>query len=142
MRFNLRKLSIPFVIVIYLMAFLGFGVHTCSTSGTQDLILLVGDVSCEEIHHHHHTHSCDHSDCGDHHHDGNCCHTEVYEVSDEQTSEIQLAVSAPLPMTLINRCRQSDFVKSVTKEETGLELITPPLTIFAPDLASISLLRI
>ena len=140
MRLKTRIITIPFVILVYLMAFLGIGIHTCSASGTQDLILLVGDVSCEEIHNH--SHCSDNTDCEGHHHDENCCKTTIYEVSDEQTAEVQIVLSAPFPMTLLNIFQQVDLTLSAFSESVISEYITPPLTTHSLDLSSLSIFRI
>jgi len=76
--------------ILYITGFVGFGVHKCHTEGTADLFLMMGDISCESIHHHIH----DHNDCCDaqcdshpfHYTDcsSECCSTDVFAVTSEQ----------------------------------------------------------
>lgn len=69
------------VVLIYVLAYMGFGIHTCHDDGSRHLVWLMGDTSCEAIHHH--SHDADH----DHHHDGHCCSTQVFVVTDAQDSD-------------------------------------------------------
>jgi hypothetical protein len=76
--------------IFYIVGFVGFGVHKCHIEGTTDLVLMMGDVSCESIHDHIH----DHHDCCESHCDsypfhftdcsGECCSTAVFVVTSEQ----------------------------------------------------------
>lgn len=82
--------------VTYVLAYMGFGVHTCHEDGSRDFVWMLGDVSCEHIHHH--GHDTDHG----HHHDDGCCTTQVYVLTDAQYNAPATAdLSAPelaLPM--------------------------------------------
>ena len=73
-----RYLCTVLLAVAYVFAYMGFGVHTCHEDGSRHLVWLLGDVSCEAIHHH--SHDTDH----DHHHDDGCCSTHVYVLTDAQ----------------------------------------------------------
>lgn len=82
--------------VTYVFGYMGFGIHTCHDDGSRHFVWMLGDVSCEAIHHH--SHEADH----DHHHDGHCCSTQVYVLTDAQDNAPSSAdLSAPemmLPM--------------------------------------------
>ena len=66
--------------VTYVFGYMGFGIHTCHEDGSRHFVWMLGDVSCEQIHHH--SHDADH----DHHHDDGCCSTQVYVLTDAQDS--------------------------------------------------------
>ena len=76
-----RSLLCLLTALTYVLAYMGFGIHTCHDDGSRHLVWLYGDVSCEAIHHH--SHEADH----DHHHDGHCCSTQVFVVTDAQDSD-------------------------------------------------------
>lgn len=75
----------------YVFSYAGFGIHTCHEDGSRHFVWMLGDVSCEAIHHH--SHDADH----DHHHDKDCCTTQVYVLTDAQDSDsgIDRAAGAP-----------------------------------------------
>lgn len=64
---------------------MGFGVHECVAEGTKDLVLMVGDTSCEAIHSHVHTHMHIHTETGILHSHPHSCE-EHHHVGDEQDS--------------------------------------------------------
>ena len=66
------------LLVAYVFGYMGFGIHTCHDDGSRHFVWMLGDVSCEAIHHH--SHGEDH----DHHHDDHCCSTEVFVLTDAQ----------------------------------------------------------
>lgn len=76
-----RALLCLLMAAAYVFAYMGFGIHVCHNDGSRHFVWLIGDVSCEAIHHH--SHEADH----DHHHDGHCCSTEVFVVTDAQDSD-------------------------------------------------------
>lgn len=95
--------------IFYIVGFVGFGVHKCHIEGTTDLVLMMGDVSCESIHDHTH----DHHDCCESHCDshsfhytdcsGECCSTDVFAVTsdqehpqDENSGLVAQVIAAPL----------------------------------------------
>ena len=65
----------------YVFSYAGFGIHTCHEDGSRHFVWMLGDTSCEAIHHH--SHDADH----DHHHDDGCCTTQVYVLTDAQDSD-------------------------------------------------------
>ena len=78
------------VAAAYVFSYMGVGIHTCHDDGSRHLVWLLGDVSCEAIHHH--SHGEDHK----HPHDGDCCSTQVYVLTDAQDSAPDHAsLSAP-----------------------------------------------
>ena len=81
MRKVTRSLLCLLTVLTYVLAYMGFGVHTCHEDGSRHFVWMYGDTSCEAIHHH--SHEADH----DHHHDGHCCSTQVFVVTDAQDSD-------------------------------------------------------
>lgn len=77
----------------YVFSYTGFGIHTCHEDGSQHFVWMLGDVSCEQIHHH--SHDADH----DHDHDHGCCTTDVYVLTDAQDSDSGIDRAAGLPDT-------------------------------------------
>jgi len=104
MRRASRHILSLLVTLSYVFAYMGFGIHTCHDDGSRHFVWMMGDVSCEAIHHH--SHGEDH----DHHHDDHCCSTQVYVLTDAQDSvsgsaqiaapEIPLPVFAEVPEIL------------------------------------------
>ena len=78
MRNASRNLLCLLLAVFYVLAYMGFGIHTCHGDGSRHFVWMYGDVSCESIHHH--SHGEDH----DHHHEGGCCSTQVFVLTDAQ----------------------------------------------------------
>ena len=91
MKLASRYLCSVLLAVAYVLAYMGFGVHTCHEDGSRHLVWMLGDVSCEAIHHH--SHDADH----DHHHDDDCCSTQVYVLTDAQDSDNGVERSFDLP---------------------------------------------
>ena len=91
----------------YVFAYMGFGIHTCHDDGSRHFVWMLGDVSCESIHHH--SHDADH----DHHHDGRCCSTQVYVITDAQDN-------AP-------RSEGEAFLPAVPVHLSATDIDTPPL---------------
>ena len=85
-----KRLLCLLLAVTYVSAYTGFGIHTCHDDGSRHFVWMLGDVSCEAIHHH--SHGTDHN----HHHDGHCCTTQVYVLTDAQDNAQATAdLSAP-----------------------------------------------
>ncbi len=97
MRKILSYLLIAVVGLLYLASTMGYGIHKCNKDGTQNVVLVYGEVSCEALHSHldgegHvYSHSHEHSNCGcsssDNNHNDKCCNTVVYTVTSDQTFE-------------------------------------------------------
>ena len=75
-----NRLLFLLMTLTYVLSYMGFGVHICHDDGSRHFVWLIGDISCEAIHHH--SHGSDH----DHHH-GDCCTTQVYVLTDAQDSD-------------------------------------------------------
>ncbi|MCR5710683.1 MAG: hypothetical protein K6G79_09420 [Bacteroidales bacterium] len=121
------------VAATYVFAISGFGIHTCHEDGSRHFVWMLGDVSCETIHHH--SHGEDH----DHHHGHGCCHTEVCVVSDAQDSDSGSDRSADtpdngMPMTLETPC----FAQVIPGHPAPTASHAPPL----PEKTSISLISV
>ena len=91
------------VSLVYLLGYMGIGIHFCHEDGSRHLVWMFGDVSCEAIHHH--SHEADH----DHHHDDGCCTTHIFVLSDAQDSDsgIDRTASEPengLPVVVVTPC--------------------------------------
>lgn len=87
-----RNIFSVLLIILYVIGFVGFGVHECRTEETINVLLMMGDVSCESIHDHSHDHNgCCEFHCVVHNShftdcSGNCCDTEVYVITSDQNS--------------------------------------------------------
>ncbi|MDD2293117.1 MAG: hypothetical protein PHD07_02770 [Bacteroidales bacterium] len=152
----LRNITCVAVIAGYMMAYMGFGIHECVTEGTKDLILMVGDTSCEAIHSHVHTHMHIHTDtgvmhshphtCEGHHHDGDdpdecehcdhegihnahCCNTNVYIVTDVQDGGNDNVEKVFLPEFTFEHCISvADNIQQSFNHEESAAL--PPLIFY------------
>lgn len=109
---------------VYVLSYAGFGVHTCHDDGSRHFVWMLGDVSCEAIHHH--SHGEDH----DHHHDGHCCTTQVYVLTDAQDSDSgNTHVSAPemtVPVlfeSLDETTASSSYITAFAEKSPPLKLI-------------------
>ena len=89
----LSYLVVILVGALYIASTMGYGVHNCEKDGTQNVVLLFGDNSCEALHSHidgngniySHKHEQGHNHTGCcNEHDENCCKTIVYTVSTDQ----------------------------------------------------------
>ena len=76
-----RHLCCLLLVLAYVFSYAGFGIHTCHEDGSRHFVWMLGDVSCEAIHHH--SHDADH----DHSHEDGCCSTHVYVLTDAQDSD-------------------------------------------------------
>ena len=85
------------LLAVYLAAAAGFKLHECSSDHTVELLSVLADDACEQVHHHH----CDCGEhCGQHHHhsqrtqseepdglqleESDCCHNSVHALFSEQ----------------------------------------------------------
>jgi hypothetical protein len=70
------------MVVVHLVAGLGFGVHECRAKGTSDVLFIERSGSCDEIHG---SCSCGKESCrtGLGVHDNECCSTEIYHLDSE-----------------------------------------------------------
>lgn len=119
------------VIAAYVFSYTGVGIHTCHDDGSRHLVWLLGDVSCEAIHHH--SHEADH----DHHHDGHCCSTQVFVVTDAQDSAPGLDRIAAPEITLPLLAVAEAFLPVISEYVRIDDVDTPPL-ISPPTLSLLS----
>lgn len=98
----LTYLAAGLLTLTYLLSYIGFGIHTCSCSGSRQVILLFNNLSCEKIHahihirgaHDHHPgdgcRECEESghECAQNHQDG-CCHTDIMVLTEDQDDSRQ-----------------------------------------------------
>lgn len=104
----------------YVFAYMGFGIHTCHDDGSRHFVWMLGDVSCEAIHHH--SHGTDHN----HHHDDHCCTTQVYVLTDAQDNVPATAnLSAP-EMVLPLLAEAEALLPVFSGHRTLLTWDTPP----------------
>ena len=93
------KIATALLLMVYVVAFVGFRLHECSLDHSVEVLLLADD-SCKEVHHH----NCSDDDhCGHHHHhcaedhqggapedgavavsEADCCENSVHCLSDAQ----------------------------------------------------------
>ncbi len=119
------------VIAAYVFSYTGVGIHTCHDDGSRHLVWLLGDVSCEAIHHH--SHEADH----DHHHDGHCCSTQVFVVTDAQDSAPGVDRIAVPEITLPLLAVAEAFLPVISEYVRIDDVDTPPL-ISPPTLSLLS----
>ena len=105
----------------YVFAYMGFGIHTCHDDGSRHFVWMLGDVSCESIHHH--SHDADH----DHHHDGRCCSTQVYVITDAQDNAPSVDRIAAPEITLPLLSEGEAFLPAVPVRLSATDIDTPPL---------------
>ncbi len=67
------------LLTVYMVSYIGLGVHECSAEGTKEFVSLLGH-ECAHPHHEHHDENCHHD--GACHHEGGCCHTTIYSISE------------------------------------------------------------
>ncbi len=86
---KILNISISLLVFAYMVANVGFAVHECHDIHTSDVLLLIGDISCENIHGVSHICEGDHKSdesCSDscENHSDECCAVKTYNLSDEQ----------------------------------------------------------
>lgn len=82
------------MVAAYIFGYMGFGIHTCLDDGSRHFVWMLGDVSCEHIHHHDAEagHSC--GDAPEHDHQAHdCCSTHVYVLTDAQDTASDCSAS-------------------------------------------------
>lgn len=126
-----RSILCLLVIATYVFSYMGVGIHTCHDDGSRHLVWLLGDVSCEAIHHH--SHEADH----DHHHDGHCCSTQVIVLTDAQDSASGVDRIAVPEITLPLLAEADSFRPVVSEYVRIADVDTPPL-IAPPSLSLLS----
>jgi len=70
--------------MVYIAAFAGFRLHECSVDHTVQILSVMADDACQEVHHHH---CSDEGHCGHHHHHCPEEHTAAPEAGGVQISE-------------------------------------------------------
>ena len=94
------NISVALLLVVYLAAFAGFKIHECTDDHTVELLSVLADDTCEQVHHHH---CADEEHCGHHHHhshhplseepeglqiaESDCCHNSVHALFSEQITD-------------------------------------------------------
>jgi len=117
----------------YLLACMGFGIHTCHDDGSRHLVWMLGDTSCEAIHHH--SHDEDH----DHHHDGGCCSTQVYVLTDAQDNDSGADLTAGVPETGLPVAIATPYFSDTLPGHLSAQIShAPPL----PERSALSLLSV
>ena len=94
MRKYLMNISTAFLVVWYFMSIIGFGVHTCISSGDIFISTFAEGMECADIHPE--KHCCGASCCSDSHHDHgttSCCSDIDHEGPDEDHAD-QISVSS------------------------------------------------
>ena len=95
------NISVALLLVVYLAAFAGFKIHECTDDHTVELLSVLADDTCEQVHHHH---CADEEHCGHHHHhshhplseepeglqiaESDCCHNSVHALFSEQITSV------------------------------------------------------
>lgn len=90
----MKRLLCLLMAAAYIFGYMGFGIHTCSDDGSRHFVWMLGDVSCEHIHHgdvhpggiHPDADACEEPGQEHDHHAHGCCVTQVYVLTDAQDS--------------------------------------------------------
>ena len=110
--------------MVYIAAFAGFRLHECSVDHTVQILSVMADDACREVHHHH---CSDEAHCGHHHHhcseehtaapdagglqiaETDCCANSLYVLSDAQIvsdggddAAVRSLQEAPAPVQLLS----------------------------------------
>ena len=87
----LMNISAALLVVWYCLSIIGFGVHTCTSSGEVFIATFADGVACADIHPEHHC--CGDSCCSETHHDDyerpSCCSSEHHSESEDQHHDSQ-----------------------------------------------------
>jgi len=78
------KISTALLLMVYIAAFAGFRLHECSVDHTVQILSVMADDACREVHHHH---CSDGAHCGCHHHHCSEDHTAAPEADGVQIAE-------------------------------------------------------
>lgn len=110
------------LLFIYILSYIGFGIHKCTCNGTTDVVLLIGDTSCEKIHTHIHLNqllSHTDSDSNTHHHhcdhhnnqqnSDECCKTEILVLTDAQDNRNKIDLNHSVVNNIIDLLFISDM---------------------------------
>lgn len=96
---QLRNISLITLLLLYISAGLGYGLHICSDDGSVTPLLMIQDATCENVHDHvHYSHhsGCD-GGCTNHGGEGEgCCHTEVFHLEDIYEKTVPAKVEHPV----------------------------------------------
>ena len=97
---QIRNISLITLILLYISAGLGYGLHICSEEGSVTPVLMIQDATCENVHDHTHHQGCV-GECTskDNHSDG-CCHTEVYQLEDKYETTTSVQIEQPTELLL------------------------------------------
>ena len=72
---DMKKVFTPFatalLVLWYLLSVIGFGVHTCNSTGETYIATVASGFTCEDLHPDRHTHTTCHTCCGCHKNDDN-----------------------------------------------------------------------
>lgn len=126
----LKPLLTISLLIFYIMASFGIGVHECSASGTVNIRIFASSKSCDAIHticsckHHHHDGLPEHQ-----HHTTKCCHTTIHQLTnDYDISQLTFKFSQIPVLNFI-----PEFISSFSNEFSSDELLiafyngyTPP----------------
>lgn len=85
------NISVALLLVVYLAAFAGFKIHECTCDHSVELLSVLADDDCEQIHHDHHHHHSHHSEAeepeGLQISESDCCHNSVHILFSEQITD-------------------------------------------------------
>lgn len=128
----LKNITLTIMILLYIVAGLGYGLHTCSSDGTVTPIIMVQDASCESIHGHSHSHSdcCDQecsTDSLEHssNEENNCCETDVYKIKE--------VYEASLPLQIEQLFEYIVALNPFSESDLSISLYTAYLNLKIPD---------
>ena len=117
--------------ITYVFGYMGFGIHTCHDDGSRHFVWMLGDVSCEAIHHH--SHGEDH----EHHHDGGCCSTQIYVLTDSQDNAPGID-NIEAPVVTLPLLAEAVFASPLSPRHGNLPVWDSPPPITPPTLSFLS----
>lgn len=109
----IRNISFITLLLLYISAGLGYGLHKCSVDGSITPVLMIHEASCERVHSHSHSSDCS-GQCSSHDcSHGGCCHTEVFQLDDNYDAIASFQIEQPteflLHILLLNNINTLDF---------------------------------
>ena len=124
------KISTALLLMVYIAAFAGFRLHECSVDHTVQILSVMADDACQEVHHHH---CSDEGHCGHHHHHCPEEHAAAPEAGGVQIAEADCCANSLHVLTDAQLASDGDVDEVAVK---GLQEATAPIYANAAEPAS------
>lgn len=137
MKCTIKHIVSALTAIVYVSAFMGFGIHRCHAEGATYFVPMFGDTSFEAIHHSHNDHHHDHHS----HHgcEGHCCdathalsdsedncNTELFRVQDFQSHSSSEMQNVSSFCTVILPDSANEFLSAAESNARVQWYSTPP----------------